>query len=98
MNHPNRFLCISIGSIFLAIAGANGAGYAVFISDATQKAPAWAKTSKPLTVGRAAAGMAVALEQCQEGIWHCELNKNKVVEKQRGGMITVGKCPERESR
>ncbi|MFT5042430.1 MAG: hypothetical protein ACI8TX_003417 [Hyphomicrobiaceae bacterium] len=62
MNHPNRFLCISIGSIFLAIAG----------------------------------GTEVALEQCQEGIWYCELNKNKVVEKQLGGTVTDGKCPERE--
>ena len=44
-----------------------------------------AKTNKPLTIERVASGTEVALEHCVEGIWYCELNKGKIVQKKRNG-------------
>jgi zinc protease len=53
-----------------------------------------AKTEKPLTVGRVASGTEVALAQCEEGLWYCELVKGKVVRKERGGAATESTGPD----
>ena len=44
-----------------------------------------ARHAKPLTVHRVASGTEVALEMCTEGVWYCELKKNHMVRKERGG-------------
>lgn len=43
-----------------------------------------ASTRKPLTIERVASGTEVALRHCVEGVWYCELNKGKIVQKNRG--------------
>jgi len=50
-----------------------------------------AQHARPLTVQRVASGTDVALEMCTEGVWYCELKKNHVVRKERGGKAVVGK-------
>ena len=57
-----------------------------------------ANTSEPLVIERVASGTEVALEHCQEGIWYCELNKNRVVKKEKGGMPVEGKGPDDTTR
>jgi len=42
-----------------------------------------AKTREPLIIERVASGTEVALEHCLEGVWYCELNKGKIVRKNR---------------
>ncbi len=67
--------------------------WAILTGFDAKNAMAIARTNDPLTVERVASGTEVALEKCKEGIWYCELNKNKVVEKQQGNEAVVGKCP-----
>lgn len=43
-----------------------------------------ARTDKPLTVHRVAAGTDVALEMCEEGQWYCELKPHRHVIKEPG--------------
>jgi zinc protease len=43
-----------------------------------------ARHREPLVVRRVASGTDVALEMCEEGIWYCELKKNRVVRKKPG--------------
>ena len=50
-----------------------------------------AKHAEPLTVRKAAGGTEIALEMCQEGLWHCELNAGKIVRKKPGGAIEESK-------
>ena len=52
-----------------------------------------AKYSKPLIIKKAAAGTEIALDMCKEGIWYCELEKNKFVKKEAGGEEKVEKGP-----
>ncbi len=44
-----------------------------------------ASTQNPLVIERVASGTEVALEQCREGIWYCELQKGRMVRKKPGG-------------
>ncbi len=44
-----------------------------------------ARQSEPLTVKRVASGTEVALDQCVEGQWYCELNQFKHITKKAGG-------------
>lgn len=53
-----------------------------------------AKTNKPLTIERVASGTEVALEHCVEGIWYCELNKGKIVQKKRNGSPSESQGPD----
>ena len=48
----------------------------------------------PLVVGRVASGTDVELDACQEGVWYCELVKNRMVRKTRGGEATPGQGPD----
>lgn len=43
-----------------------------------------ARHSEPLTIHRVASGTELAMEMIEEGVWYCELNKNKMVRKRRG--------------
>jgi hypothetical protein len=43
-----------------------------------------AKHAEPLVVRRVAAGTDLELARCEEGVWYCELVKNRMVRKQRG--------------
>lgn len=52
------------------------------------------KTQAPLVVRKVASGTDVALEMCEEGIWYCELVKNRMVKKERGGKPREGKGPD----
>jgi len=44
-----------------------------------------AQQREPLAVRKVAGGTEVALDLCEEGVWYCELNKGKMVKKERGG-------------
>jgi zinc protease len=44
-----------------------------------------ARHNEPLVVRKVASGTDVALEMCEEGVWYCELKKNRVVRKKPGG-------------
>ncbi|MFM8538478.1 MAG: hypothetical protein ACKOES_10475 [Planctomycetaceae bacterium] len=44
-----------------------------------------AETSEPLVVQHVTAGTEVALDRVVEGVWYCELQKNRVVRKASGG-------------
>jgi zinc protease len=44
-----------------------------------------ADTTQPLVVNKVAAGTEVDLAACKEGIWYCELKKNRMVRKLPGG-------------
>lgn len=39
----------------------------------------------PLTVRKVASGTELAMDRVEEGVWYCELNKNKMVKKEKGG-------------
>jgi hypothetical protein len=43
-----------------------------------------AATDKPLIIERVASGTEVALEQCREGVWYCELKQGRMVKKKPG--------------
>jgi len=53
-----------------------------------------ARHAEPLVVRRVASGTEVALEMCEEGVWYCELVKNRVVRKRRGGEPVEEKGPD----
>ena len=53
-----------------------------------------AKHTEPLTVRKVASGTEVALEKCEAGVWYCELNKNKMVKKEKGGSAQELKGPD----
>ncbi|MGB2822661.1 MAG: hypothetical protein WBF17_16875 [Phycisphaerae bacterium] len=44
-----------------------------------------AEVSEPLLVRRVAAGTNVELPLCEEGVWYCELVKNRMIRKNAGG-------------
>ena len=44
-----------------------------------------ARHDEPLIVHKVAGGTEIALEMCEEGVWWCELNKGKMVRKEKGG-------------
>jgi len=44
-----------------------------------------AEVRQPLVVRRVAAGTNVELSLCEEGVWYCELVKNRMVRKEKGG-------------
>ncbi len=44
-----------------------------------------AEHDEPLVVRRVAAGTQLAMEMVEEGVWYCELVKNKMVKKERDG-------------
>lgn len=44
-----------------------------------------AEQREPLTVRKVASGTDVALDQCEEGVWHCELKPGRTVRKAKGG-------------
>ncbi len=44
-----------------------------------------AQHAEPLVVRRVAAGTQLAMDMVEEGVWYCELVKNKMVRKERGG-------------
>jgi len=53
-----------------------------------------AKCAAPLTVRKVASGTDVALEMCAEGLWYCELKKNRMVRKLPGGEPKEEKGPD----
>ena len=53
-----------------------------------------AKCAAPLTVNKVASGTDVALEMCAEGLWYCELKKNRMVRKLPGGKPKEEKGPD----
>jgi len=53
-----------------------------------------ASHSKPLVVRRVASGTEVHLDACTEGVWYCELVKNRCVRKAPGGKPTPTKGPD----
>ncbi len=50
-----------------------------------------AQHSDPLTIHKVASGTEVALEMCEQGVWYCELNKNKMVSKSKSGEAAAEK-------
>ena len=52
-----------------------------------------ASTQKPLVIERVASGTEVALEQCREGVWYCELKKGRMVRKKPGEAPVEGTVP-----
>ena len=53
-----------------------------------------AQRREPLTIRKVAGGTEVALELCEEGVWYCELNKGKMVKKEKGGEPKILPGPE----
>ena len=53
-----------------------------------------AQHAEPLVVRRVASGTEVALEMCAEGVWYCELKKNRVVRKRPGGKPVEERGPD----
>jgi len=53
-----------------------------------------AETAEPLVVRRVASGTDVALSHCTEGVWYCELVKNRMVRKEPSGQPQVLKGPD----
>lgn len=51
-----------------------------------------AKTSKRLTIRKAASGTEIALGKVEQGVWYCELVKNKMVRKGASGDSSEEKC------
>jgi zinc protease len=58
-----------------------------------KNALAIAETTKPLEVKKVASGTEVALDRCVEGMWYCELEKNRFVKKEAGGEAAQSKGP-----
>jgi zinc protease len=58
-----------------------------------ENALAIASTKEPLTVKRVASGTEVALDRVVEGMWYCELQKNRYVHKDAGGEAVQDKGP-----
>jgi hypothetical protein len=53
-----------------------------------------AKHSAPLTVRKVGSGTELAMEMIEEGVWYCELNKNKMVRKEKGGQAKEEQGPD----
>lgn len=53
-----------------------------------------AQQREPLTIRKVAGGTEVALDLCEEGVWYCELNKGKMVKKEKGGQPKILPGPE----
>ena len=53
-----------------------------------------ARQREPLTVRKVAAGTALAMDMVEEGVWYCELNKNKMVKKAPGQAAVELKGPD----
>ena len=53
-----------------------------------------ARQNAPLTIRKAAAGTELALDRVEAGVWFCELNKNKMVRKERGQPVTQLQGPD----
>jgi zinc protease len=53
-----------------------------------------ASKQQPLIIERVASGTEVALEQCREGIWYCELKQGRMVRKKPGGKPVEGTGPD----
>ena len=49
---------------------------------------------EPLTIRKVAAGTDIALPQCEQGTWYCELQKNRMVHKEPGGAPVELKGPD----
>ena len=52
-----------------------------------------AKHDQPLTVHKVAAGTELAMEMVEEGIWYCELQQHRMVQKAKAGIIEEKKGP-----
>ena len=53
-----------------------------------------ARLQEPLTIRKVAAGTDIALPQCEQGTWYCELQKNRMVHKEPGGAPVELKGPD----
>jgi len=53
-----------------------------------------AKNDKPLVVRKVASGTEIAMEMVEEGVWYCELKKNRMVRKRPGGKPAEEKGPD----
>ncbi len=53
-----------------------------------------ANEQNPLTVRRVASGTEVELTRCQEGVWYCELQKNRMVRKDKNQKPVEGRGPD----
>lgn len=53
-----------------------------------------AKQAAPLTIRKVASGTELAMDMVDEGIWFCELNKNKMVRKEKSGTARELKGPD----
>lgn len=53
-----------------------------------------ARQAAPLTIHRVAAGTELAMDMVEEGVWHCELNRGKMVEKKPGQPAAELKGPD----
>ncbi len=53
-----------------------------------------ARRTEPLTIDRVASGTDVELAVCREGVWYCELVKNRMVRKQPGEKPVLLKGPD----
>ena len=53
-----------------------------------------ARHREPLVVRKVAAGTELALEMVEQGVWYCELNRNKMVRKEPGGVPQQLKGPD----
>lgn len=53
-----------------------------------------ARCQQPLIIRKAAAGTEIALDCCEEGVWYCELQKNRLVRKERGQAARELKGPD----
>lgn len=53
-----------------------------------------ARQREPLAVRKVAAGTALAMDMVEEGVWYCELNKNKMVKKTPGQAAVELKGPD----
>ncbi len=52
-----------------------------------------AKLSEPLTIRKVASGTEVELSKCEEGVWYCELQQNRMVRKKRGSQPEQHEVP-----
>jgi zinc protease len=57
-----------------------------------------ARTADPLTVRKVAAGTELAMEMVEEGLWYCELKKNRMVRKLPGGKAAEQEGPDDTTR
>jgi len=53
-----------------------------------------AKHAEPLVVRKVASGTEIAMEMVEEGVWYCELKKNRMVQKRPGGEAVEQKGPD----